>query len=58
MPGREEFGYVPRVSFDDGLSRIVDWHRDKPAGGRPLSMEIDAVNMPSPVVVYSMACLM
>jgi dTDP-glucose 4,6-dehydratase len=28
---REELGYAPRVSFDQGLADTVAWYRDNPS---------------------------
>ncbi|MFE9743262.1 dTDP-glucose 4,6-dehydratase [Streptomyces sp. NPDC006477] len=32
---REELGYTPLTSFDDGLRRTVDWYRDHPDRWKP-----------------------
>ena len=33
---REDLGYAPRVSFDQGLADTFDWYRDNPAWWKPL----------------------
>lgn len=31
-----QFGYRPRISFDEGLAEVVDWYRDNPGWWKPL----------------------
>lgn len=33
---REELGYAPRVSFEQGLADTFAWYRDNPAWWKPL----------------------
>lgn len=33
---RDDLGYLPRVSFEEGLAATVDWYRDNPAWWKPL----------------------
>ncbi|KUM95980.1 dTDP-glucose 4,6-dehydratase [Streptomyces yokosukanensis] len=37
-----ELGYAPRVCFQDGLARTVDWYRDNPQWWKPLRQPVPA----------------